>query len=77
MCVCVCACASVCRARVRVCVSVGVGVCICVCCACLFVCVAEARHDLCSFANKPFQTRDLVPYLYHVEQGQNCDLTIF
>ena len=44
-------------------------------CACLFACVAEVRHDM-SLGNKPFQTRDLVPYMYHVEHGQNCDLTI-
>ena len=56
--------------RFLVCVCVGV------CCACLFVCVAEARQDPCSLGNKPFQTRDLVPYLYHMEHGRNCDLTI-
>ena len=35
---------------------------------CLLVCVAEARHDLCSLGNKPFETRDLVPYS-HVPCG--------
>ena len=59
-----------------VCVCVCVCVCVSVCvCACVFVYVAEA-HDPCSLKYKPYETRDLVPYLYHVERGHNCDLTI-
>ena len=86
VCVCVCVCA---RARVCVCVCVCVRACVCVwggggwlwacvfCVSrCLFVCVAEAQHDPCSLGNKPFQTREIVPYPYHVEHSHNCDLTI-
>ena len=65
VCVCVCVC---------VCVSVGVYM-FCVY-RCLFVRIAEAQNNPRSLWNKPFQTRDLVPYLYHVEQSHNCDLTI-
>ena len=50
-------------------------VCVCVCVhvffvsRCLFVRIAEAQNDPCSLGNMPFQTRDLVHYLYHyVEQ---------
>ena len=76
-CVCVCVCMCVCvRAYIYiyVCVWGGGGGGKYVCCACLFACVAEARHDM-SLGNKIFETRDLVPYLYHVEHGHNCDLT--
>ena len=81
-CVCVCVIA---RARVRVCV------CVCVCvCAREFVCVfrrvllvlslpvrvAETLLNPGSLGTKPFETRDLVPYMYHVDHGHNCDLTI-
>ena len=67
------------RARMRVCVCVCVCVFWCVFCVsrCLFVRIAEAQNDPCSLGNKPFQTRDLVHYVYHVEQSHNnCDLTI-
>ena len=44
------------------------------CVAC--VCVLQAQHDQCSLDSKPFETRDLVRYLYLVEHGHSCDLTI-
>ena len=43
---------------------------------CLPVCVAEAWNDPGSLGNKPFETRDLVPYMYYVDHDHNCDLTI-
>ena len=43
---------------------------------CLLVRIAESQNEPCSLENKPFQTRDVVPYMYHVEQSHNCDLTI-
>ena len=78
-CVCVCVCVCVCAcARARVCVCMCVCVCVCVLSVsrCLFVRIAETQNNPRSLGNKPFQTRDRVPYLYHVEQSHNCDLTI-
>ena len=67
-------CMCLCCVRVFVCVCTSL--CVCYFCACLFVCVAVARHDPCSLGDKPFETRDLVPYMYDVEHGHYCDLTI-
>ena len=47
-------------------------------CVCVYLC-AWQKHDMidpCSLGNKPFEMRDLVPYMYDVEHGHNCDLTI-
>ena len=43
---------------------------------CLPVWVGETLHDPGSLGNKPFETRDLVPYLYYVAYCHNCDLNI-
>ena len=67
LCACVCMCV-----HELVCVCLGV----CYFGMCLLVCVAEALHDSCSLGNKPFETIDLVPYMYYVEHCHNCDLTI-
>ena len=40
------------------------------------VCVGETLHDPGSLGNKPFETRDRVPYMYYVAHCHNCDLTI-
>ena len=57
--------------------------CVCVCVfrlvllvLCLPVCVGETLHDPGSLGNKPFETRDPVPYMYYVAHCHNCDLTI-
>ena len=43
---------------------------------CLPVWVGETLHDPGSLGNKPFETRDLVPYMYYVAHCNNCDLNI-
>ena len=78
ICHCVCACVCVCL-YVCVCVCEFVCVCVCVCVCecvyvfcvsrCLFLRIAEAQNDPCSLGNKPFHTRDLVHYLYHVTKS--------
>ena len=60
---CVCACASLCVYVFRLVL-------------CLPVCVGETLHDPASLGNKPFETRDHVPYTYNVVHCHNCDLTI-
>ena len=37
------------------------------------MCVGETSHDPDSVGNKPFETRDLVPYIYYVAHF-HCDL---
>ena len=69
ICHCVCACVCVCE---------FVSACVCVCeCVyvfcmsrCLFARIVEAQNDPCSLENKPFHTRDLVHYLYHVTKSK-------
>ena len=71
----------------RVTVSACVRVCVCVCASlcvfglvllvlCLPVCLGETLHDPGSLGKKPFEARDLVPYMYYVAHCHNCDLTI-
>ena len=69
-------CARVCA--VCVCLHVCARVCpgVCYFCVCLLVCVAEAQQYPCSLGSKPFETRDLVPYMYGLEHCHICDLTI-
>ena len=78
VCVCACVCVCVCVCVVCVCVCVRACVCVCggggvVCvCVCLGLCylhvlclpvwVGETLHAPGSLGNKPFETRDLVPY---------------
>ena len=64
VCVCVCVCELLCAFR-RVLLAL-----------CLPVCVADTLHDPGSLGPKPFETRDLFPYMYHVDHGHNCNLTI-
>ena len=60
VCVCVCVCACVC---VCVCVCVCAYVCVCVLRVSVSERIAESQNEPCSLGNKPFQTRDLVPYM--------------
>ena len=61
----ICGCFGMCvLALLRVCTRV------CVC-----VCVRFGACYLC-MGTSHFQTRDLVPYMYHVDHCHNCDLTI-
>ena len=50
---------------IHTCVHKSVGVCVLFVCVRLLVYVAEARHDPCSLGNKPFEMRDLVPYVQY------------
>ena len=57
------------------------GACVCVfrlvlLVVCLPVSVGETLHDPGSLGNKPFETRDLVPYMYYVAHCHNYDLNI-